>query len=97
MSSPRWSSGSSMIHHPPGPPRPFPKGPTSSSPRYELANACGIAGRGIVDRAARRGHVEQMSDVAQPMAMRVMLRMLDIPADEERRTRQGGAAPPRGK
>ena len=39
----------------------------------------------IVDRAARRGHVEWMSDVAQPMAMRVMLRMLEIPADEEPR------------
>ena len=36
----------------------------------------------IVERAAGRGHVEWMSEVAQPMAMRVMLRMLEI-ADEE--------------
>ena len=37
----------------------------------------------IVDRAARRAEVEWMSEVAQPMAMRVMLRMLDIADDEE--------------
>ena len=48
ISSPRCSSGSSMIHHPPGPPRPLPKGLTSSSPRFELTSACGIAGRGWV-------------------------------------------------
>ena len=36
----------------------------------------------IVEGAARRGHVEFMSEVAQPMAMRVMLRMLAL-ADEE--------------
>ena len=39
----------------------------------------------IVDRAARRGHVEWMTEVAQPMAMRVMLRMLAIAQDEEAR------------
>ena len=39
----------------------------------------------IVDRAARRGHVEWMTEVAQPMAMRVMLRMLAIAEDEEAR------------
>ena len=37
----------------------------------------------IVGRAARRGYVEWMSEVAQPMAMRVMLRMLAIAEEEE--------------
>ena len=39
----------------------------------------------IVDRATKRGHVEWMTEVAQPMAMRVMLRMLAIAQDEEAR------------
>ena len=39
----------------------------------------------IVDRAARRGRVEWMSEVAQPLAMRVMLRMLGIAEKEETR------------
>ena len=45
----------------------------------------------IVDRAARRGHVEWMTEVAQPMAMRVMLRMLAIARDEEARWHQWSA------
>ena len=48
MSSPRWSSGSKMIHHPPGPPRPRSNGPPISMPSTELARACGAAGRGWV-------------------------------------------------
>ena len=42
----------------------------------------------IVDRAVKRGEVEWMGEVAQPMAMRVMLRMLGIAGDEETRWRQ---------
>ena len=38
-----------------------------------------------VERATKREEVEWMSEVAQPMAMRVMLLMLDIGADEEAR------------
>ena len=45
----------------------------------------------IVDRAAGRGHVEWMTEVAQPMAMRVMLRMLAIAQNEEARWHQGSA------
>ena len=45
----------------------------------------------IVDRAARRGHVEWMTEVAQPMAMRVMLRMLAIGEGEEARWHQWSA------
>ena len=45
----------------------------------------------IVDRAAKRGEAEWMSEVAQPMAMRVMLRMLDIAGDEEARWHQWSA------
>ena len=37
----------------------------------------------IVERAARRGHVEWIGEVAQPLAMRVMLRMLGIAENEE--------------
>ena len=36
-----------------------------------------------VERAAKRGQVEWIGQVAQPMAMRVMLRMLAIAEDEE--------------
>ena len=39
----------------------------------------------IVERAAERGEVEWIGDVAQPMAMRVMLRMLGIAGEEETR------------
>ena len=39
----------------------------------------------IVDRAARRGEAEWMRDVAQPMAMRVMLHLLGIARDDEAR------------
>ena len=42
----------------------------------------------IVERAAKRGEVEWISEVAQPMAMRVMLRMLGIAGDEETRWHQ---------
>lgn len=37
----------------------------------------------LVERATRRGHVEWMGEVAQPMAMRVMLRLLSISEEEE--------------
>ena len=39
----------------------------------------------IVERAVDRGEVEWISEVAQPMAMRVMLRMLGVAGDEETR------------
>ena len=39
----------------------------------------------IIERAARLGQVEWMSEVAQTMAMRVMLRLLAIPDEEEAR------------
>ena len=42
----------------------------------------------IVDRVVKRGEVEWMAEVAQPMAMRVMLRMLGIAGDEETRWHQ---------
>ena len=42
----------------------------------------------IVDRAVKRAEVEWMAEVAQPMAMRVMLRMLGIAGDEETRWHQ---------
>ena len=42
----------------------------------------------IVDRAVKRAEVEWMGEVAQPMAMRVMFRMLGIAGDEETRWHQ---------
>ena len=39
----------------------------------------------IVERAVEHGEVEWIGEVAQPMAMRVMLRMLGIAGDEESR------------
>ena len=39
----------------------------------------------IVERAVERAEVEWIGEVAQPMAMRVMLRMLGIAGDEESR------------
>ena len=42
----------------------------------------------IVDRAVKRAEVEWMAEVAQPMAMRVMLRMLGIAGEEETRWHQ---------
>ena len=39
----------------------------------------------VVERAVERGEVEWIGDVAQPMAMRVMLRMLGIAGEEETR------------
>ena len=45
----------------------------------------------IVERAARRGHVEWIGEVAQPLAMRVMLRMLGIADKEEARWQRWSA------
>ena len=45
----------------------------------------------IVERAARRGHVEWIGEVAQPLAMRVMLRMLGIAENEEARWQRWSA------
>ena len=45
----------------------------------------------IVERAARRGHVEWVGEVAQPLAMRVMLRMLGIAGKEEARWQRWSA------
>ena len=56
-----------------------------------LAPAIEALANDIVDRVARRGHVEWMTEVAQPMAMRVMLRMLAIARDEEARWHQWSA------
>ena len=50
-----------------------------------LASTIEALANEIVERAAKRGQVEWMGEVAQPMAMRVMLRMLDIAGDEEAR------------
>ena len=56
-----------------------------------LAPAIEALANDIVDRVARRGHVEWMTEVAQPMAMRVMLRMLAIARNEEARWHQWSA------
>ena len=48
-----------------------------------LAPAIEALAHEIVERATKRGYVEWMSEVAQPMAMRVMLRMLSISEEEE--------------
>lgn len=48
-----------------------------------LAPAIEALAHEIVERAAKRGQVEWMGDVAQPMAMRVMLRLLAIAEEEE--------------
>ena len=45
----------------------------------------------IVEAAARRGHVEWIADVAQPLAMRVMLRLLGIAETEEARWQRWSA------
>ena len=45
----------------------------------------------IVERAASRGHVEWIGEVAQPLAMRVMLRMLGIADNEEARWQRWSA------
>ena len=45
----------------------------------------------IVERAARRGQVEWIGEVAQTMAMRVMLRLLAIPDEEEARWQRWSA------
>ena len=45
----------------------------------------------IVERAARRGHMEWIGEVAQPLAMRVMLRMLGIAENEEARWQRWSA------
>ena len=45
----------------------------------------------IVERAARRGHVEWIGEVAQPLAMRVMLRLLGIADNEEARWQRWSA------
>ena len=45
----------------------------------------------IVERAARRGHVEWIGEVAQPLAMRVMLRLLGIAENEEARWQRWSA------
>ena len=45
----------------------------------------------IVERAARRGHVEWIGEVAQPLAMRVMLRVLGIAENEEARWQRWSA------
>ena len=45
----------------------------------------------IVERAARRGHVEWIGEAAQPLAMRVMLRMLGIAGKEEARWQRWSA------
>ena len=46
----------------------------------------------IVERAARRGHVEWIGEVAQPLAMRVMLRLLGIADNEEARWQHWSAS-----
>ena len=48
----------------------------------------------IVERAAQRGHVEWIGEVAQTMAMRVMMRMLGMPST---RRHAGSAGPPSGR
>ena len=45
----------------------------------------------IVERAVERGEVEWIGEVAQPMAMRVMLHILGIAGDEETRWHQWSA------
>ena len=45
----------------------------------------------IVERAATRGHVEWIGEVAQPLAMRVMLRLLGIAENEEARWQRWSA------
>ena len=45
----------------------------------------------IVERAARRGHVEWIGEVAQPLAMRVMLRLLGIAENQEARWQRWSA------
>ena len=45
----------------------------------------------IVERAAARGHVEWIGEVAQPLAMRVMLRLLGIAENEEARWQRWSA------
>ena len=45
----------------------------------------------IVERATRRGHVEWIGEVAQPLAMRVMLRLLGIADKEEARWQRWSA------
>ena len=54
----------------------------------ELTPAIETLANDIVDRAVKRAEVEWMAEVAQPMAMRVMLRMLGIAGDEETRWHQ---------
>ena len=48
-----------------------------------LASAIETFAHEIVERAVKRGRVDWMGDVAQPMAMRVMLHMLAISEKEE--------------
>ena len=45
----------------------------------------------IVERAAARGHVEWIGEVAQPLAMRVMLRLLGIAENQEARWQRWSA------
>ena len=48
MSSPRCSSGSCMIHHPPGPLRPESNARPRPAERRVFANACNVGGRRLI-------------------------------------------------
>lgn len=43
----------------------------------------------LVERAARRGTVDWIAEVAEPLAMRVMLALMGLPVDEHGRGRSG--------